>query len=369
MRAVSTILALCLILALAGCGGSGGNQRTTAPNKHVSPPSKPAATGPLVAVVLDSAGRLAAKLGGDGTIAAATPDGRHGWFIAGSFSHLDGLSETRLAHILPDGAVDPRWHGTLTSSGRSALTAAGNTVYAAGSIGDTDRSQLLALDASTGARKRSLHSPPGPITSLAVYGTLLIVATSTSTVRAQPSCLEAIDTGSGRRQSTFAADIRPAPEQGCIVAARLAGTSLYLAGTFRSVDGVPRPGVAKLEASSGRLVAAWKPTPAAIAGSIYDISPGSGAVVLAGSSPSLTALSTRTGAPHQGWRAPSAIRNPLSLAVVGDALLVAGDFRGGVARLRLANGSELTSWHAAPGQSGGPVVASGSSALVGIHRS
>lgn len=360
MRAVAATLALSALgLAIAGCGGA---------TKHVTPPSpKRSPSGPVVAVVLASSGSLVARLGGDGSIAAAAPDGRGGWFVAGSFTHLDGVSERGLAHVLGTGAIDPRWHGALRSSGRTALVAADATLYAAGSIADTDRSRVLALDASTGALRKSFRAPPGPVTALAVDGTRLIIATSASTVRARPSCIEALDTGSGRPQSAFAADVRPAPEQGCISIVRLDGASLYLAGSFHAVGGVPRAGLAKLDASTGRLESAWKP-PAAGPAAIYDIAPSAGGVVIAGSSPALAVLSTRSGTAQRQWRAPSTIRNPLSLAVVGDQVFVAGDFNGGVARVRLATGSELPSWRAAAGQSGGPVVASGSSALVGIHR-
>ena len=361
MRAVAATLALsALALAIAGCGGA---TKPVAP-----PPVKRSPSGPVVAVVLSSSGSLVARLGGDGSIAAAAPDSHGGWFVAGSFTHLDGVSERGLAHVLGTGAIDPRWHGALSSSGRTALVAADATLYAAGSIADTDRSRVLALDASTGALRKSFPAPPGPVAALAVYGTHLIIATSASTVRARPSCIEALDTGSGRPQSAFAADVRPAPEQGCIGIVRLDGASLYLAGAFHAVGGVPRAGLAKLDASTGRLESAWKPPAAGSAATIYDIAPSAGGVVIAGSSPALALLSVRSGSPQRQWRAPSTIRNPLSLAVVGDQVFVAGDFNGGVARVRLPTGSGLPSWRAAAGQSGGPVVASGSNALVGIHR-
>ena len=307
-------------------------------------------------------------------MAAAAPDGRGGWFIAGSFTHLDGVSERGIAHVLADGTIDPHWHGTLASSGRSALVAAGNTLYAAGSIGDTDRSRVLvALDAinrcADGDRSRRRRGRSAP---WRVDGT----RPDRSRHRPAPCVRDRAasrrsTTGSGRPQSAFAADIRPAPEQGCIGAMRLHGASLYIAGAFarrrRRARGPASPSSTRRRARlSSRLESAWprdrrhglRPRcRSAGGGGDCRLAPGADG-----------AVDRHRDRRRRRWRAPGAIRNPLSLAVIGDELLVAGDFSGGVARLRLATGAGLPSWRAAPGQSGGPVVASGSSALVGIHR-
>jgi len=41
------------------------------------------------------------------TIFAIEPDGFGGWFIGGNFSSVDGLTRNGIAHILPDGTVNP----------------------------------------------------------------------------------------------------------------------------------------------------------------------------------------------------------------------------------------------------------------------
>src|SRR4051794_29400215 len=42
-----------------------------------------------------------------GPVQAVQPDGHGGWYIGGAFTHVTGIPRTGLAHILPDGSVDP----------------------------------------------------------------------------------------------------------------------------------------------------------------------------------------------------------------------------------------------------------------------
>jgi trimeric autotransporter adhesin len=361
VRAVHRILTvLTLALAATGCGGSAKHAVTQ------TTPRPPA--GPAIGVVLGSNGALTARLTGDGSIAAAAPDGRGGWFIAGSFTQVDGVLERGLAHVLAGGTVDRQWHGTLASSGRTALAAAGGLLYAAGSIGDTDRSRLLVLDAATGALRRTLPVPFGPISALTVESSLLFVATSTSTDPRRPSCLEAIDVQTGRSAGGVSADIRPAPELGCIVGLRLNGSWLYVMGAFQEVDGVRRPGIARIDPASGRLDTTWSPPATAAPGMTNDVAIGPGGAFLAGSRPGVTVLSLATGAPEHGWHAPAGVENALSLAIAGGRLFVAGDFNGGVAVLALPGGAPLASWRPAAGQLARLATASGSAVLLALGR-
>lgn len=381
MRKAAIVLGAALLVG--GCGGSATHTTltTTSPTSTSSSPatgsssttsSTPAPTVSAergaIAEVRGAGGELTNAITGDGSLSTAAADGRGGWFIAGSFTRLDGMPERGLAHVLAGGAIDPNWHGALASSGRTALVAFADTLYAAGSISDTDRSHLYALDAATGTSRRSLPVPPGPISALALSGGRLFVATSTTTSARQPSCLEAIDPRSGTRVAGFTADVRLAPELGCITALRADGQWLYLAGAFRSVNGSHRPRIARLDASTGRLDASWNPPATSIPNAIYDLAVGSGNVFVAGSTPALSALETASGTPPSAWHPPAGISAPLSLALLGARLLVAGQLHGrdSLLSLGVSSGALQSSWQLPHGRSAELVSASGSAALVAL---
>jgi hypothetical protein len=388
------VLAL-FVPVLAGCGGASHSHSLTtssvtttsgATTTTSGTTSTPTAPGREAGVVLDARGSLVATVAGDGPISAAAADGRGGWYVAGSFTGLAGHSAHGLAHLLANGNVDPTWHATLSSSGATALAASADTVYAAGSIGDTNTSRLLALDATTGSLATAFGRLPGPITALALAGGKLIVATSTSAASNRSTCVTAVDAKTGRRAQGFRVAVPMQPELGCAGPITVDGQRLYLAGSFQSVDGARRPGLARLDATSGALDLGWRPAAASCArpgqprgangcdGVTHAVAVVTGRVFVAGSRPGVSALSDRTGAVERGWRAPAGIENALALAVGGGRLFVGGDFTesggtalAGLATLSAADGSLLPSWHPPARLSAAAVVSSGSEVLVGLH--
>ena len=70
------------------------------------PPAPVIAASPSVnGAILDAAtGRPVGHVTTDGPITGAAPDGRGGWYIAGGFSAVDGVSRPHLAHIRADGS-------------------------------------------------------------------------------------------------------------------------------------------------------------------------------------------------------------------------------------------------------------------------
>jgi hypothetical protein len=374
-RALTT---LAIVLVLAGCGGGSTSSTSSSTVTRGTTPSPRPPLGHVVAAILDASGWLVTTLTGDGPIATAVADGKGGWFLAGSFAQLDGTPEHGLAHVLATGAVDPKWSGTLTSSGQTALAASATELYAAGSIADTDRSTLVALDAATGRPGAPLRaSPPGPISALALIGDRLLVATSTITDPRRPSCLEAADPHTGKPDPGYGALVPVAPELGCVQALVPDGAQLYLAGHFQSVAGAPRAGLARIDGGTGTLDTSWRPRSQpcpSCPGLVYDVAIGGGHVFAATARPGVLALSLTTGAREPGWAAPAGVENALGLAAVAGRLFVSGDFTraGGVAANGLAvlsasDGSLLRSWHPAAGESARVASASGARVLVGLH--
>jgi hypothetical protein len=384
------VLAL-FVPVLAGCGGASHSHSQTTTTASVTSPrttSTQTSAQQAAAVVLDARGSLIATVAGDGPISAAAADRRGGWYVAGSFTRLAGRSARGLAHLLANGSVDPTWHAALPSSGDTALAASADAVYAAGSIGDTNTSALLALDPTTGSMGPPLRRRPGPITALALTGGKLIVGTSGSSGAQGSTCVTALDAKTGRAARGFRVAVRMQPELGCAGPMTVDGERLYLAGSFQSVDGTRRPGLARIDATTGALDAGWRPPAASCAlpgqprgasgcdGVTHAVAVVKGLVLVAGSRPGVSALSDRTGATESGWRAPAGIENALALAVIGGRLFVGGDFTlsggtalAGLATLSAADGSLLASWHPPAGLSAAAVVSSGSEVLVGLHSS
>ena len=381
MRAVAIATIVGAVALLAGCGGAANHSSTTTTNATKTSTSLTSPTSttisssapapqPPIAEIVDALGTSVTTITGDGSLSAAESDGQGGWFVAGAFSELDGVRARGLAHVLPGGAVDPKWHGSLVSSGQTALAVSENTLYAAGSIADTDRSQLFAIDAGSGTQLHTLPVPPGPIRALAIDGGRLLIATSTTTSRRNPSCLEAIDPGTGARVGEFTADVPPAPELGCIQAMRADGPSLYIGGAFTTVDGIAWPRAARLDASTGKLDQTWSPPVGGIPGTIYALTVGADAVLLAGANPALSALTTASGAAVRGWRAPTGLTSPVSVAIIGDRLLVSAQLhnRNRLVVLRMRDGSLERALPPPAGRTPGIISPSGSASLVALLR-
>lgn len=113
-----------------------------------------AANTPGVAIVNLTDGTLFPKqkapVINNGGVRASAPDGQGGWYIAGSFTKINGQTRNRIARINSDGTLhtwDPDANGEVY-----ALAVSGTIVYAGGdftSIGGVSISNLAKLDAET----------------------------------------------------------------------------------------------------------------------------------------------------------------------------------------------------------------------------
>ena len=85
----------------------------------------------------------------------AISDGRGGWFIGGAFTHVGGLTRQRLARIRPDGSPDPDWAADADADAECiVLSQDGTRLYVGGRftlINGQIRTNLASLTALTGA--------------------------------------------------------------------------------------------------------------------------------------------------------------------------------------------------------------------------
>ena len=195
------------------------------------------------------------------SVASVVSDGHGGWFTAG----------TRLTHLRHDGSADPSWHSRVqrgvsyTNRASSGILARqGGRLYVAG------RQRAVAVDTGTG---RVLWVSP---------------AAAGPTVRGLHATIAALAIGGG---------------------------TVYLGGTFTSVGGMRRVGLAALDAATGRLLP-WHAPP---------VRP---VTLLALSSSRLYFSGKRVGAVRSrdggrtSFASPRRIFDPIMLAVRGPYVLV-----------------------------------------------
>ncbi len=202
--------------------------------------------------------------GADGPVSAVaiSPDGRT-VFAGGEFTALGGLRRGHLGALdAGSGAVVAAWDpgadgpvATLAVSGDGALLYAGGSFT---SLGAADRPGLGAVAADTGTVSDTwMPDSGGTVETLALSGTLVLAGGRFGTVVERPRAyLAALSVKGGTLDPGF-----PTETDGPVRALALApgGGRLYLAGDFGVVGGMPRAGVALVDAASGAVDPSFVP--------------------------------------------------------------------------------------------------------------
>ena len=217
-----------------------------------------------------------------GEIERAEPDGRGGWFLLGDVDSVGGVEVKRgeLVHVGAGGRLDPRFEVRANDSIRT-IARVGRRLYVGGSfeqLNGEPRAAVAALDVVSGAlldwrprvtaRKRDGYAS---VDALAVTrdGRTVYVAGDFGRVNGVPrSSLAAIaaegtllrfapalryadeddDEAEASEESASVSLITPDPQ----------GRAVYVAGFFNEVGGEPRPGLAAVDARTGKP-RTWNP--------------------------------------------------------------------------------------------------------------
>ena len=315
-----------------------------------------------------------------GHIVAVVADGSGGWYIGGTFTTVGTAARSNLAHIKADGAVDSTWNpspnGYVTT-----LAVSGSTLYVGGwftAIGGQPRNRLAALDTSTGHATSWNPAPNGDLNALTVSGSTVYVAGTFSAIGGQTGRqgIAAVSAATGNATSW-----NPTPN-GAINALAVSGSTIYAGGSFTSIGGQARARLAALDASTGSA-SAWNPNPdggfpnrvlsLAVSGSTVYVG-GSFASIGGQSRNGLAAVDITSGSATSwnpnpsggffGGEMASVSVNGSTVYVGGSFTSVGGQARSGVAALDAGSGI-ATTWNPRPGGPVQVVAATGSTVYVG----
>lgn len=101
--------------------------------------------------------------GGGATVYAAIPDGNGGWYVGGSFTHVNGVAREGLAHINADGTLDAGWDAGIDNNVAIytlELSPDETILYAGGSFIDGAEQYLAAYSTADGTIT-AFHPYPG----------------------------------------------------------------------------------------------------------------------------------------------------------------------------------------------------------------
>lgn len=272
-----------------------------------------------------------------GDVFAIEPDLQSGFWLGGTFTAVGGVPRANLAHILPDGTVDPNFNPGANGSVTSLALVKGR-LYAGGgftSIGGQARTGLAALDGNgVVATWNPVVGSFNPVKTIAGLNDRIFVGGNFSTVNGQPRrSLAAFNAVNAASQpgalSAWTADIN-----GELYDLHVASNTLYVGGSFSTIGGQARNSLAAFALDTVGNPTALLPLNKTLAGSVAALAL-SGNTLYIGQL-SLSALDAASGATIRTLVTTGGDVKTL-LAFAGK-IYVGGSFNslGGVARLNLA---------------------------------
>ncbi len=326
----------------------------------------------------------------NGPIYAMTPDGADGWYIGGNFTKVGNFTRNKLARIKADGTVDPNWApSNVTGSFSTAAThiiaiaVSGSTVYIGGnftSVDGQERHGLAALNATTGQVTSWNPDASNIVRALAIKGETVYVGGDFLSISGESRIfLAAIDIATGKLTSW-----NPGMERGdtvdrrifavvvkdtlvfaggqtilasfsitsgrrtawnpviwqdfpfgptAVYALAVKGSTLYVGGSFPTINGIARPCLAAFSIDSNTLLS-WNPSASSAITAICL----NGSTVYVGSYNKIAALDETTGQAAAWTSHTSGLVHALATNSNGSVVYAGGNFRsiGGQSRNRLA---------------------------------
>lgn len=184
-------------------------------------------------------------------------------YVGGLFTTVGGVARGRLASFdLKTGQLTD-WNPNLDSDVYD-LAINGEAVYAGGffsTVGGAPRRFLAAIDAMTGEALDWDPQPDSWVQAIAVRDSKVFLGGAFRNIGGHPrSRLAALDARTGEVLDWVADAAHANPNFVRVYALELAGDNLYVGGSFHSIAGVARSGLAALDAQTGAVLP-WDPAP------------------------------------------------------------------------------------------------------------
>lgn len=285
------------------------------------------------------AGTAGTPSGGAVPVRAIAPDGSGGWYIGGDFKYIGGRMWPRLAHIKSDGTLDQNWRPEPNGD-VWALTLSGSTLYVGGSfsvIGGENRRAIAKLTASSGAVDATWNAgvADGTVRAIALNppGQMFIGGSFTSVQGQARGGLAGLDPSGGWLLSMN----QPVSSGGTVRALAVGSGNLYVGGAFNTLGGVPlTQNLTRVGLGTGSVDSGWTPRPNGSVEALQTDSAGR-LYVGGGFDPiggqggrGLAAFTLSTGAIDPNWSpSPNGANLAVvrSLAVSGSTLYAGGSFK------------------------------------------
>ncbi|MGH2964015.1 MAG: hypothetical protein ACRDMH_01360 [Solirubrobacterales bacterium] len=264
----------------------------------------------------------------------AAPDGSGGFYVAGDFTRVGGRSLGYLVHLRADGSIDRRF--APAPDGRVFdLVVSGSTVYAVGgftTIGGQSRDGLAALNARTGAATSwdpAANGIEGGIEAIAVWGSTVYVGGAIREIEGQPrNHVAALDVSTGALEPWNPPDVR-----GVIDALAVSSSTVYIGKESTHIGNM----LDAVDRSTGKTIGIFHSYPT---GAVRDLVVKGSRLYVAGSfstmlhfresgdvfipRPSLASYNTTTGElTHWNPRPDDGVS---AIAISGSKVYAAGDF-------------------------------------------
>ena len=283
-----------------------------------------------------STGLAEVRMNGD--VRAVQPMADGSFVLGGTVSYYNGARVTELLRLQADGT---RVAFPVTVSGEvSVMVLDGGWLYLGGDfqvVNNASLPFLARVNATTGAVDATWRpAPNGDTTDFAVAPGGLVVAGAFSSIRGLPRSRVALiatsGTTSGRAVDTWKCDADAQVESVVVNAGKV-----YLGGRFKKLNITVIQYLARVDAATGAVDAAWNPTPQF---HIYDLATdgthlycgGSFSRIGSGGPAFLTRLTLPGGSVDQSWNpAPDGLVT--DVVISGDSVYAAGTWQtfGGVA--------------------------------------
>ena len=185
-----------------------------------------------------------------GGVTGMTDDGADGWYVVDAFGAL--------RHVTGAGQLDPVWRPAALTGSAVAITRGGSVVIVVEQDASAGTVYVDGISTGVDAARVWRTAITGGVADIAASASTVFIAGSFTAVGGSArSGLAALDVADGSLAAGFDPVLDAAPGH---VGLDPSGSVVYVAGSFTSIDGASRDGVAALATTDGTVDPAFAPT-------------------------------------------------------------------------------------------------------------